>query len=121
MAALAFLAAVACGQKSDGDKSGGIQGVVTGPAGTPASEMRVGTVSETASVPVKSGETATRLSVSGAAGAEQLSATSKSPRDGLCLPAVPLAVSVGDTWTISGLVKLSEGFPIELPVPAVEA
>ena len=72
MAALAFLAAVACGQKSDGDKSGGIQGVVTGPAGTPASEMRVGTVSETASVPVKSGETATRLSVLGAAGAEQI-------------------------------------------------
>ena len=75
-----------------------------------------------ASVTVTSGETATLdFSVSPAAGGEQPApASAKSPTDGLCLPAVPLAVSMGDTWTISGPVKLPEGFPTELPVGAAE-
>ena len=52
-----------------------------------------------ASVTVISGETATlNFSLSVAAGGEQSwTASAKSPTDGLCLPAVPLAVSVGDT------------------------
>ena len=74
------------------------------------------------SVDVTSGETATLdFSVSAVAGGEQASAASaKSPTDGLCLPAVPLAVSVGDTWTISGPVEVPEGFRVELPVGAAE-
>ena len=44
----------------------------------------------------------------------------KEPTDGLCLPAVLLAVSVGDTWTISGPVKVPDGFPDELPQYAAE-
>ena len=73
-------------------------------------------------VDVTSGETATLdFTVSAAAGGEQASASSaKIPTDGLCLPAVALAVSVGDTWTISGPVKLPEGFPTELPLGAAE-
>ena len=74
-------------------------------------------------VVVKSGETATLdFSVSAAAKTQPASVASpisiKEPTDGLCLPAVPLAVSVGDTWTISGPVRLPEGFPTELPVGA---
>ena len=46
--------------------------------------------------------------------------TTKSPTDGLCLPAVPLAVSVGDTWIISGPVKVTGGLPTELPVGAAK-
>ena len=48
------------------------------------------------------------------------SAKSKEPTEGLCLPAAALGVSVGDTWTISGPVKLPEGFPTELPGGAAE-
>jgi hypothetical protein len=40
--------------------------------------------------------------------------------DGLCLPATPLTVSVGDSWTTSGLVQVPEGFPGELPEGAAE-
>ena len=47
-----------------------------------------------------------------------VTSSAKSPTDGLCLPAVPLAVSVGDSWTISRPVDLPEGFPTELPVGA---
>ena len=65
------------------------------------------------SVTVTSGELAT-LDFS-------IPAAGRSPTDGLCLPALPLAVSVGDTWTISGPVTLPEGFPTELPVGAAEA
>ena len=75
-----------------------------------------------ASVTVMSGETATLdFSVSATAGEEHSSpASGKSPTDGLCLPAVPLAVSVGDTWTISGSVKDPEGIATEVPVGAAE-
>ena len=75
-----------------------------------------------ASVTVTSRETTTLdFSVSAAAGGEQASpASAKSPTDGLCLPAIPLAVSVGDTWTNSGPVTLPEGFPTELPVGTAE-
>ena len=44
-------------------------------------------------------------------------ASAKSPTDGLCLPAIPLAVSIGDTWTISGPVKV-EGMPTGIPPEA---
>ena len=59
------------------------------------------------SVTVKRGETATLdFSVSATSGGDNAPpASAKSPTDGLCLPAVPMAVSVGDTWTISDLVK----------------
>ena len=46
------------------------------------------------------------------------SASAKSPTDVLCLPAVPLAVSVGDTWTISDSSRSKEfqpGCPREQP------
>ena len=45
----------------------------------------------------------------------------KSPTGGLCLPTAPLAVSVGDTWMISGPVKVTGGFPTELPAGVAEA
>jgi len=68
------------------------------------------------SVTVTSGETATLdFSISAAGGERSSTASAKSPTDGLCLPAVPLAVSVGDTWTISGPIKVSEAFSTELP------
>ena len=84
-----------------------------------------------ASVIVTSGEMASRnFSVSlgvadlqnqaAAATLISIPATTKEPTDGLCLPAVSLAVSVGDTWTISGPVKTPEGFPTELPLGATE-
>ena len=72
-----------------------------------------------ASVTVISGQTATiNFSVPEAAAGELPSA--KRPTGGLCLPAVPLAVSVGDTWTISGPVKVSGGSPGELPEEAAQ-
>jgi len=43
------------------------------------------------------------------------SGKAKEPTEGLCLPAVPLAVTVGDTWTTSGPVEVPAGFPSELP------
>ena len=46
--------------------------------------------------------------------------TTKEPTEGLCLPAAPLAVSVGDTWTISGPVKVSTGFQGDLHQDAAE-
>ena len=46
--------------------------------------------------------------------------SAKTPTDGLCLPAIPLAVSIGDTWTISGPVKV-EGVPTGIPPGAAEA
>ncbi len=53
-----------------------------------------------------------------AAGDHASPGSAKSPTNGLCLPPVPLAVSVGDTWTISGPVQLTDGFPTELPAGA---
>ena len=47
-------------------------------------------------------------------------AASAKPTGGLCLPATPLAVSVGETWTLSGPVHIPEGFPGELPDGAAE-
>ncbi len=84
------------------------------------------------SVVVKSGETASRdFSVSlGTATEEQPAvATSpvrtadatKEPTDGfLCLPAGPLAVEVGDSWTMSGPVSVPAEFPAELPQNAAQ-
>ena len=83
------------------------------------------------SVVVKSGETASlNFSVSlGAPSEEQPAAeaspvstrtTTKEPTEGLCLPEKPLAVSVGDMWTISGPVKVPTGFQGELHEDAAE-
>ena len=75
------------------------------------------------SVVVNSGATAT-LDFSIAADATPapvtLAASTKEPTDGLCLPAIPLAVSVEDTWTISGPVKVPAGLPSELPEGVTE-
>ena len=73
-----------------------------------------------ASATVTSGETATLdFSVSTVAGGDQGSpASAKIRTDGLCLPAVPLAVSLGDTWTISGTVKDPQGIASDLPAEA---
>ncbi len=45
----------------------------------------------------------------------------KEPTEGrLCLPAGPLAVEVGDGWTISGPVSIPAEFPAELPHDATQ-
>ena len=83
------------------------------------------------SVVVNSGETAPRnFSVSiGAATQDQpvlaaspisTSINTKELTKGLCLPAGPLAVEVGDSWTMSGLVSIPVDFPTELPEGAAE-
>ena len=41
--------------------------------------------------------------------------------DGVCLPAAPLAVSVGDTWTLSGSVITEGNFSEGIPEGAVES
>jgi hypothetical protein len=48
------------------------------------------------------------------------SAKSRVPTDGLCLPAAPLRISVGDIWTMSGPVKVPTDFPGELPQDAAK-
>ena len=48
------------------------------------------------------------------------SAQSKEPTEGLCLPATALGVTVGDTWTISGPVKVPTESPADLPQGAAE-
>ena len=79
------------------------------------------------SVTVTSGETATVMLTVMLSGAgrqpsmqEPTSISTKEPTDGLCLPAAKLGVSVGDTWTLSGPVKVPVGFPGELPQNAAE-
>ena len=46
--------------------------------------------------------------------------SAKQPTEGLCLPSIPLAVTVGDTWTISGPARVPAGFPSELPEGVAE-
>ena len=83
------------------------------------------------SVVVKSGETASRdFSVSvGVATQEEPAVavlpifaptTTKEPTDGLCLPAGPLGVEVGESWTMSGPVSIPAEFPAELPKDATQ-
>jgi len=97
------------------------------PTITPTNTVAAATVAATQAVstPAPATPTATVLATTISARvtpttAKHSPAAAKHPIEGLCLPAVPLAVSVGDTWTISGPVEVSEGFPSELPEGTAE-
>ena len=123
--AVAVLVAVACGQTTDdptstpvGDESpGGIQGVVTDPAGVPVPGMRVGIVSGTAAFPEIGPETDETgyYQIGGIApGTFQVAVHD---REGRRIGLESVVVTSGETATLNFIVSVAEVTEDRLPLP----